>query len=147
MSGFSKWSGLALVGGAAMVLTACGTMGSTTKVETPNPCEDLTVSIYFNQYSAKLTKDAKEVLREAADMRKTCAVGVVSVQGLAGSAGSSVENQHLSEQRAKAVTAALGGLGFGVVNFDAGGSAGSVTAAGEQEPLRRQAEVTFRDKP
>lgn len=147
MSGFSKWSALALVGVAAMALTACGTTRPTMKVATPNPCEDLTVSIYFNQFSAKLTKDAKEVLREAADMRKTCAVGVVTVQGLAGAAGSSIENQRLSEQRAKAVTAALGGLGFGVVNFDAGGASGAVNAAGEQEPLRRQAEVTFRDRP
>ncbi len=146
MSGFSKWGALALVG-AGMALTACGTTTPKTKVVTPDPCENLTVSIYFNQYSAKLTKDAQEVLREAAKMRRSCAVGVVDVHGLAGAAGSSRENLQLSEQRAKAVTAALGGLGFGVVNFDAVGAAGAVTASGEQEPLRRQAEVTFRDKP
>jgi len=147
MSGFSKWGALALIGVAGLSLSACNTLTSTQKVAVTNPCEDLTVSIYFNQYSDKLTKDAVQVLREAAAMRKTCAVGVVNVQGLAGAAGGSRENQLLSEKRAKAVTVALGGLGFGVVNFDGAGSAGSVTVAGQQEPLRRQAEVTFRDRP
>lgn len=147
MTGFSKWGAVALIAAAGLAVSACSTMkGPIQKVAVPNPCENLTVSIYFDQYSAKLTKDAQQVLRNAAAMRRTCAVGVVDVHGLAGAAGSSRENLLLSEKRAKAVTAALGGLGFGVVNFDASGAAGSVTPAGEQEPLRRQAEVTFRDR-
>lgn len=131
---------------AGLILTACTTTPGT-KVATPNPCEDLKVSIYFDQFSAKLTEDAKGVLREAAEIRRSCAVGVVDVTGLASAQGSSRENQKLSEQRAKAVTAVLGGLGFGHVRFDAAGSAGAITPTGEQEPLRRQAEVTFRDRP
>lgn len=146
MSGFSKLGALALVGAIGVALAGCST-SPTRKVATVNPCEDLKVSIYFDQFSAKLTKDAKGVLAEAAEMRQTCAMGVVDVVGLAGSPGASKENLKLSEQRAKAVTAALGGLGFGNVRFGAAGEAGSVTAAGQQEPLRRQAEVVFRDKP
>jgi len=146
MSGFSKLGALALVGVIGLALAGCETTPKQ-KVATPNPCEDLTVSIYFDQYSSKLTKDARSVLAEAAEMRKTCAMGVVDVVGLAGATGASRENLQLSEQRAKIVTAALGGLGFGNVRFGGAGEAGSVTATGQQEPLRRQAEVTFRDKP
>lgn len=145
MSGTSKFGVLALAGVAALVLAACTTT-TVTKVATTNPCEDLKVSIYFDQFSAKLTDDAKGVLREAAEIRRTCAVGVVDVTGLASAQGSSRENQQLSEKRAKAVTAALGGLGFGNVRFDAAGAAGAVTPSGQQEPLRRQAEVTFKDR-
>ncbi|ATQ40956.1 OmpA family protein [Caulobacter mirabilis] len=146
MGGSWKFGAVTLIGVAGLALAGC-TLTPKTKVATPNPCEDLKVSIYFDQHSAKLTEDAKGVLREAAQIRRSCAVGVVDVTGLASAAGSSRENQQLSENRAKAVTAALGGLGFGNVRFDAAGAAGAVTATGQQEPLRRQAEVIFRDKP
>lgn len=143
-------SGAARAVMVAAVVTGLGLAGCTTglrgqgKVATVNPCEDLQVAIYFEQDSAAISREAKAVLREAAEMRSGCAVGVVDVLGLADAVGDPRANLVLSEQRAKAVTKTLGGLGFGKVNIGAAGAAGSTTAAGELNPLRRRADVVFK---
>lgn len=144
MSRTLKQGALALLMVSGLALSGCNTLTPKNKVAATNLCEDLRVGIYFEQDSAAITKEAKTVLKEAADMRKGCTVGVVDVLGLADAVGDPAANQVLSEQRAKAVTKALGGLGFGKVNIAAAGSSGAVTAAGEARPLRRRAEVVFR---
>lgn len=128
---------------SAVALAGCTTLGRG-KVASTNLCENLKVSIYFDKDSANLTRDARQVLKEAAAMRKECAVGVVDVLGLADAVGDPQANQALSEKRAKVVTQALGGLGFGNVNIAAAGESGSTTAAGEVNPLRRRADVVFK---
>lgn len=148
MQGWKQGAARAVM--AAVVVMGLGVAGCTTgmrgqgKVATLNPCEDLKVAIYFEQDSSAVSREAKAVLKEAAEMRSGCAVGVVDVLGLADAVGDPRANQALSEQRAKAVTRTLGGLGFGKVNFGAAGEAGSTTAAGELNPLRRRADVVFR---
>lgn len=126
---------------SALVLSGCAIRS---RVAPTNLCEDLKVSIYFDDGSAKITRDARQVLTEAQEMRATCALGVVDVLGLADAVGDPQANLVLSEQRAKAVTQALGGLGFGNVRIAAAGAAGAETAAGELRPLRRRADVVFR---
>lgn len=128
---------------AGLALAGCNTTGRG-KVAPTNLCEDLKVSIYFDKDSATLTKDARQVLREASDMRKGCAIGIVDVLGLADAVGDPRANQALSEKRAKVVTQTLGGLGFGNVNIAAAGASGSVTSDGELAPLRRRADVVFK---
>jgi peptidoglycan-associated lipoprotein len=131
----------ALLSGVA--LSGCNTLGRG-KVAPTNLCEDLTVSIYFEKDSAALTREAKQVLGEAAKMRSGCALGVVNVLGLADPVGDPQANLALSEKRAGVVTQTLGGLGFGNVNIAAAGESGSTTAAGEVRPLRRRADVVFK---
>lgn len=140
-----KHGALALMVVSGLALSGCVTTPKT-KVASTNLCEDLKVGIYFEQDSAAITKEAKSVLKEAADMRKGCAAGVVEVLGLADAVGDPAANQVLSEQRAKAVTRTLGGLGYGNVSIAAAGASGSTTAAGELRPLRRRADVVFRSK-
>jgi peptidoglycan-associated lipoprotein len=127
-----------------LALSGCATLRP--KVAATNLCEDLKVSIYFEQDSAKLTRDAKQVLNEAAVIRKGCAAGVVDIVGLADAVGDPQANQALSVKRAKAVTQALGSMGYGVVNVAAAGESGSTTAAGELRPLRRRADLTFKSQ-
>ena len=126
---------------SALTLAGCATPS---RVARTNLCEDLKVSIYFDAWSSRITRDARQVLVEAAEMRTTCALGVVDVVGLADAVGDPQANLALSEQRAKAVTQALGGLGFGIVRIEAAGAAGAATPAGELRPLRRRADLVFR---
>ena len=125
---------------SALTLAGCATPS---RVARTNLCEDLKVSIYFDDGSARITRDARQVLAEAAEMRATCALGVVDVVGLADAVGDPQANLVLSQQRAKAVTQALGGLGFGNVRIAAAGAAGAETPAGALRPLRRRADLVF----
>ncbi|HRD45217.1 MAG TPA: OmpA family protein [Caulobacter sp.] len=131
----------ALLAGPA--LSGCSTMARG-RVAQANLCESLRVSIYFEQDSAEITGEAKQVLGEAARMRRGCALGVVDILGLADAVGDPNANLKLSEQRAKAVTRTLGGLGFGNVNIAAAGESGATTLDGDRRPLRRRADVVFR---
>ncbi len=126
---------------SGLAVAGCATQS---RVARTNLCEDLKVSIYFDDGSARITRDARQVLVEAAEMRATCALGVVDVVGLADAVGDPQANLALSAQRAKAVTQALGGLGFGNVRIEAAGASGAATAAGELRPLRRRADLVFK---
>ena len=142
MSGVWK-RGLLVVTLSGVALAGCNTLGRG-KVAPTNLCEDLKVSIYFEKDSAQVTREARQVLSEAAKMRKGCALGVVDVLGLADAVGDPQANFELSEKRAKTVTQTLGGLGFGNINIAAAGESGSTTTAGEVRPLRRRADVVFK---
>ena len=126
---------------SGLALAGCATRS---RVAPTNLCADLKVSIYFDDGSARITRDARQVLAEAREMRASCALGVVEVLGLADAVGDPRANFVLSEQRAKSVTQALGGLGFGNVRIAAAGASGAETAAGELRPLRRRADVVFK---
>ncbi|MCF8503712.1 MAG: OmpA family protein [Caulobacter sp.] len=140
----NKVSKLAALGVAALVLGGCGTIGSW-RVKTPNVCQDLTVSIYFERDSAAITREAQAVLRGAGDLARGCTLGQVDVTGLADSVGDPAVNLALSQKRADAVRKAVSRLGFSTVNFDvaAVGERGAVTASGADRPLRRRTDVTF----
>ncbi|MDP2259991.1 MAG: OmpA family protein [Caulobacter sp.] len=133
-----------LVAAAVVSTLVIGGCATRSRVAPTNLCEDLKVSIYFDDGSARITRDARQVLAEAREMRTTCALGVVEVLGLADAVGDPGANLLLSEQRAKAVTQALGGFGFGNVRIAAAGASGAETASGEARPLRRRADVVFK---
>ncbi len=145
MRGLSR---VMMLGAAALVLGGCGTVAGFRKAAVPNPCQDLTVSIYFMRDSAAITREARAVLKGAGDMAAGCNLGEVDVLGLADSVGDPGVNLALSRKRAEAVRAAVERLGFATVNFrmDAAGDVGATTVSGA-EPLRRRADVTFRLSP
>lgn len=137
---------LAVLAAAALVLSGCGTVSGFRRVATPNLCQDLTVSIYFERDSAAITREAQAVLKGAGEMTRGCALGQVDVTGLADAVGDPDVNLALSKKRADAVRKAVERLGFDTVNFNVGavGESGAITASGDDRPLRRRTDVTFR---
>lgn len=146
MGGLSR---LGALGAAALVLAGCGTVSGLRGVAAANPCQDLTVSIYFERDSATITREARAVLRGAGDLARGCVLGEVDVLGLADSVGDPAVNLALSRKRAEAVRGAVERLGFATVNFQLGaaGEDGAITVSGVARPLRRRANVTFHLKP
>ena len=140
---------VAIVGVLGMLVAGCATTPwprSRAAIETPSTaCDDFSVSLYFDRDSATITREARSVLNGAGGVAKGCRVNSVRVVGLADAVGAADANQTLSEQRAKAVTAALAKAGFKQVEFDvaAAGDAGATTRGGETRPLRRRADVRF----
>jgi peptidoglycan-associated lipoprotein len=141
----NRTSKLAVLGVAALMLSGCGTISGPGRATTPNVCQNLTVSIYFERDSATITREAQAVLKGAGDMTRGCTLGQVDVTGLADSVGDPDVNLALSQKRADAVRKAVSRLGFSTVNFEvaAVGERGAVTATGADRPLRRRTDVTF----
>ncbi|WP_293371433.1 OmpA family protein [Phenylobacterium sp.] len=109
-------------------------------------CADQTVQIYFESFSADVTKEGRAVIAAAAQQAKPCRVTGVDVLGLADSIGGGADgNLELSKRRAEAVTAALAAAGLPGAEFKitAVGDAGSTTADGRSRPLRRRADIVL----
>ena len=111
----------------------------------PPACADFQASVYFDQDSAELTREARMVLANAQGQARGCAVRSVRVVGLADAVGTSEANLILSRRRAAAVTSALAKVGFAKVEIDAvaAGDAGAVAPSGAAAPLRRRADILF----
>jgi outer membrane protein OmpA-like peptidoglycan-associated protein len=139
----------AAASGCASIRQAVKTPYSGPVMAIPSNCTDLTATIYFNRGSAVLTNEAKAVLKNAAAQADMCRFTAVDVYGLSDAVGAPAANIALSKKRAEVVTGSLAQLGFRTVTFKlvAAGSAGAVTAGGEAEPLRRQADVIFHAGP
>ena len=133
------------LGGCASPLT-----GRDRIVKATPRCQDQTVEIYFEQFSAEVTKEGRAVLRAAAAQVRPCKVAGVDVLGLADSVGGdTASNMELSKRRAQSVTAALTAAGLPAAEFkmSAGGQSGSITADGHANPLRRRADIVLRLSP
>lgn len=139
-----RLSKLTMLGAAALLLSGCATWPGN-RAATPKPCQDLTVSIYFQRDSAAITREARAMLKGAGETAKGCVLGQVEVTGLADSIGDPDVNLALSKRRAEAVRGAVQRLGFATVTFNVGavGERGATTASGADRPLRRRADVTF----
>lgn len=105
--------------------------------------------IYFLENQARLTEPAAMVLKAAASKAKDCDVRKVRVVGLADATGTPEANLNLSQRRAQTVVAALtqAGMPAPIFEMNAAGDAGATTAAGNDEPLRRRAEVIYEAYP
>ena len=132
----------------AILGTGCTTMTSARDriVKREASCADVTVDIYFEPDSAEVTKEGRAVLRAAAGQAKGCQGAQVLVLGLADAAGAPAASLELSKRRAASVTTALAATGLPAGEFDlaAAGQSGSVTASGDNRPLRRRADVTLK---
>jgi len=139
--------------GAAMIL-ALGLAGCSTihtarerivKADGPR-CADRTVQIYFEAFSAEVTREGRAVIAAAAGDSRPCKVSSVDVLGLSDSIGGDASsNLELSKRRAQSVTAALSaaGLPAGEFKLSAAGEAGAVTSSGKARPLRRRVDVVL----
>ena len=73
----------------ALGLGGCSTMTTSRDriVKAAPHCVDQTVQIYFEQFSAEVTKEGRAVLAAAAAQSKPCKVASVDVLGLADNVG------------------------------------------------------------
>lgn len=136
---------------AALVLAAalggCATQSPRERLVTaPSNCVDQTVQVYFEAWSAELTREGQTVIDNAAATVRGCRVAGVQVVGLADSVGAPGPNLELSQRRAQSVTHALAAAGLPPAEFqiDAAGQVGAVTANGAAAPLRRRVDVNLR---
>ena len=115
-------------------------------VRAPQRCVDQTVQIYFEPWSAELTREGRLVIDTAAQNLRGCNVAAVDVLGLADAEGAPGPNLALSKKRADAVSQALAAAGLPPAEFRvaAAGQAGAVTPEGAAAPLRRRVDVTLR---
>lgn len=129
-------------------LTACTTVRNARDrlVRAPAPCQDVNIPIYFEPDAAQLTPEGRRVIAAQAAAAKRCKVEQVRVVGLADAAGDPAANLELSKARAASVTEALMKAGLPPAEFDlaAAGQAGSVTADGKIQPVRRRADITLK---
>lgn len=136
--------GLAVLGGLAAGCASSPWPRSRSQiVQTAPSCEDFSVQIYFENRSAKLTSEARSVLKSADSMATGCKVNSVRVIGLADAAGAPDASLQVSKQRADTVTRALAKMGYANVSFGAAGEAGATNSEGEARPLRRRADIRF----
>lgn len=114
-------------------------------IQSKTTCVDFTQTIYFEAFDATVTRPADKLLSLAAARTRGCAVTGVAILGLADSTGDAAANLALSQKRANAVKAALHAHGFDKVDIQtaAAGDAGAQTAAGQNKPVRRRADITF----
>ena len=144
-AGAIKAGALALL---VLGLSGCATVKSARDriVRAPASCTDQTVQIYFESYSAEVTKEGRAVLNlTAKDSQARCKVVGVEVLGLADSVGAADANLELSKKRAQAVTDALTAVGLPVAEFKltAAGNSGAVNSKGDPRLLRRRADVVL----
>ncbi|WP_419319189.1 OmpA family protein [Caulobacter sp. ErkDOM-E] len=135
--------------GAGLMLAGCASApGRPTRASIealPPACADFQVSIYFERDQARVTREARSVLKSAGAMTRGCKVDRARITGLADAVGAPDANMELSRRRAEAVTRALIRAGLGKAEFDvaAAGDAGATTRAGASAPLRRRADIVF----
>ncbi len=131
---------LALAVGAG--LAGCNT--ARPLVASSSPCQNTTVTLYFESGSEMLTDAGKQIVGLTAKHLQGCKVRELSLVGLADPTGSAQVNLTLSQHRADNVLTAFvhAGLPVPKYNLVAAGQKGAVTSNGAVEPLRRQVDVT-----
>jgi outer membrane protein OmpA-like peptidoglycan-associated protein len=137
---------LAALSVAGSNLGGCAAKGEHSQlVRAPERCADQTVQVYFDPWSAELTREGRAVIDAAAAGARACRVASVEVLGLADAIGAPEPNLELSQKRAEAVSQALARAGLPAAEFRvaAAGQEGAVTPAGAAAPLRRRVDVTL----
>src|SRR5579883_2298869 len=84
-----------------LALAACA------PVQPPATAEAGRYLVYFNEFSANLTPDARNVIAEAAAKAREYGVRTIRIEGRASATGSEAANQRLTETRTQVVYDAL----------------------------------------
>jgi len=134
--------GVAAIGMAGCAMTP-GFRDRSELVAEPNACAPTRLEVYFRDSEAGLTDAARQAIGLHATQLQGCDIRKVEVIGLADARGGSTANLDLSQRRALAVVEALEAAGWPspAFNLVGAGDAGSVTAEGANEPMRRRTEV------
>jgi outer membrane protein OmpA-like peptidoglycan-associated protein len=145
---FRRTASVAIILAVGLSLAGCATSfsGRDRIVKATPRCADQTAQIYFEPFSAEVTKEGRAVLAAAASQSQPCKVTSVEVLGLADNVGGDVNaNLELSKRRAQSVTNALTAIGLPAADFklNAVGEAGAATSKGESKPLRRRVDIVL----
>lgn len=118
-------------------------------VTEPGVCAPQRFEVYFRDSEAGLTEAARQAIGLTATQLQACDIRKVTVIGLADARGGPDANLDLSQRRALAVAEALEAAGWPSPAFTlvGAGDAGSTTAAGANEPMRRRTEVLVEAAP
>lgn len=118
-------------------------------VRSSSPCVDTQFTVYFNEGSSRMTRQAGQVIQETGRAMKECNITRARVVGLSDAVGGSATNLTLSQRRAVTVAGALRQQGLPAPSFEiaAGGEEGATTADGREDPVRRQAVVMLTVQP
>ncbi len=140
----------AIVASAMLVLSACETMGilPASAQTPPVQCDDKEFSVYFDEWQAELTQDARDAIAMVQRELQGCAIEHVRIVGLAGARGDETDNLNVSMARAEAIAAALEQGGWPAERFElvARGEAGA-TVGGVAAPTRRRASISVHAAP
>ena len=146
--------GTGLAVAAACAVSGCAQTGRFVKsrseiVRPATACVDTRFVVYFNEGSDQLTQPARQVIAATARTYRSCNIAQIRVLGLADAVGAPEANLTLSQKRARRVAQALVEQHLPAPAFDmaAQGDQGAVRANGDDEPLRRRAEVVLTVKP
>lgn len=132
---------------SAMAVAGCaltpGVRDRSELVAEPEVCAPTRFEVYFRDSEAGLTEAARHAIGLTATQLQGCDIRKVDVIGLADARGGPTANLDLSQRRALAVAEALEAAGWPSPAFTliGAGDAGSTTAAGANEPMRRRTEV------
>jgi len=110
----------------------------------PSACYERSFDIYFDRFEDQLNPPAREAIDTVQRQLRGCRIDGVRVLGLAGAAGESQENFDLSARRALYIAEYMEReSGWARERFQtlAAGEAGSVTADGVNQPMRRVARI------
>ena len=108
-------------------------------------CGDQTATVYFEDGSSALTREAKSNLKLLRDAANHCQVGELKVVGLAGDPSGAAANMVLSQARATAVVKELQRHGFKpmAVVVTAMGDIDDTTSKGLERPMHRRVDVAL----
>jgi len=118
-------------------------------VRSSSPCVDTQFTVYFDEGSSRMTRQAAQVIQETGRAMKECNITRAQVVGLSDAVGGSATNLTLSQRRAVTVAGALRQQGLPAPSFEiaAAGEEGATTADGREDPVRRQAVVMLTVQP
>ncbi len=130
---------------ALLALGACATSAPETPANfDPSACYERSFEIYFERQEDQLNAPAREAIDTVQRQLRGCRIDSVRVLGLAGAAGGPQENFELSARRALYIAEYMEReSGWSRERFQtlAAGEAGSVTADGVNQPMRRVARI------
>ena len=108
-------------------------------------CGDQTATVYFEDGSSALTREAKSNLKLLRATANDCQVRELRVVGLAGDPGDAAANMALSQARASMVVKELQHHGFKpiVVVVTAKGDVDDTTSKGLERPMHRRVDVAL----
>lgn len=140
----------AAIASALLILSACETMGAANaQTQQPARCEDREFSVYFDEWQAELSQDAREAIAVVQRDLAGCAIEHVRIVGLAGARGDETANLNVSMARAQAIAAVLEQGGWPAEHFEivALGEQNAATADGVNRPMRRRAHISVQARP
>jgi outer membrane protein OmpA-like peptidoglycan-associated protein len=123
------------------------TSGGQVIVASPTTCDAVTVSIYFDRRSARLTGEAVTLLSAAAKRAHRCRVDSIDITGVADAPDAPEQNAALSRARARSIARALNARGFPAFSFKPGRGDGASAPAVDPGSFRRRADVVFHLSP